>query len=600
MIAPTFTLGAVAIETHAYASQGSAVLGIRDSGKSYTATSFAEHLMEAGVPILAIDPIGIWRFLRVPGAGRNAKGYPVVVAGGEQPDLPLSPVTVQDLVRAAMRERVSLVLDLYSMDLSKADWRRIVATAVRTLLYENKGHGLRHIFIEEAAEFVPQIIPKDGVTGQVYAEIEKLARMGGNAMLGYTLINQRAEQVNKAVLELCANLFLHRQTGKNSIDSLGKWLKVAGASVDDVITKSLPTLAPGECWAWVSGTTAPVRTTVPPKRSFHPDRRALHGAIAATAPSAPVDVAGFVAHMAAALPEITREAEANDPVKLSARIRELERLLDVRAGASTADVDEARAEAFRRGKAAGYQDGVRTLGPIHNRIRAAAGSFEAMARDMGTLDDEIEALSTGARDATAAEDAPRAPVVAPARPLVASNGAGPAPVRAPAAAVEGITGPQQRILNALVWLASVRIEPAPRITLALLADASPNSSSYANNLGALRTAGLIDYPSGGTIVLTGAGRASAVLPRAAPTSDLLHSNLMAKLPAPQWRILEILIKKYPRALSRGALADLASASSGSSSYANNLGALRSFGFIDYPAPGHVVALPVLFVEGRRG
>lgn len=63
-----FDVGGVSIATIEYASQGSAVLGIRDSGKSYTATAIAEHLMDGGIPITAFDPIGIWRFLRVPGA----------------------------------------------------------------------------------------------------------------------------------------------------------------------------------------------------------------------------------------------------------------------------------------------------------------------------------------------------------------------------------------------------------------------------------------------------------------------------------------------------------------------------------------------------
>jgi ATP-dependent exoDNAse (exonuclease V) alpha subunit len=70
---------------------------------------------------------------------------------------------------------------------------------VRLLLYENKPYGLRHLFLEEAAEFVPQRIGPD--QGYVYAEIEKLARMGGNASLGYTLVNQRAEEVNNEVLK---------------------------------------------------------------------------------------------------------------------------------------------------------------------------------------------------------------------------------------------------------------------------------------------------------------------------------------------------------------------------------------------------------------
>lgn len=34
----------------------------------------------------------------------------------------------------------------------------------------------------------------------------------------------------------------------------------------------------------------------------------------------------------------------------------------------------------------------------------------------------------------------------------------------------------------------------------------------------------------------------------------------------------------------------------SGGYFNNLGALRTLGVIDYPSPGRVVALPVLFLD----
>lgn len=275
-----------------YGSQGNAILGIRDSGKSYTAIKIAEKLFDAGIPFVAFDPIGRWRFLRVPGLG---DGYPVVVAGGMAADIPLTAESAPKIVRAAMEAGVSLVVDLYDMEISKADWRKIVGEAVRVLLYENGAHGLRHIFIEEAAEFAPQRVGPE--QGRVYAEIEKLARMGGNARLGYTLINQRAEEVNKAVLELCDNLFLHRQKGRNSLNALTKWLDLADVKPGSKeIIKSLPTLPQGECWAWMAGTDRPVRIKVPAKNSFEPDRRAMRGDVAAVDRPA-VDVADFVANL---------------------------------------------------------------------------------------------------------------------------------------------------------------------------------------------------------------------------------------------------------------------------------------------------------------
>jgi len=257
----------VSINTIEYASQGNAVLGIRDSGKSYTATYLAERLLDEGIPFIAFDPIGVWRFLK---NGKSGPGYPVVVAGDDG-DLPLTAEGAADIVRAAMKENVSIVIDLYSMALSKADWRKIIEQCISLLLYENKPYGLRHIFIEEAAEFCPQRIrPEDG---KVYAAIEKLARMGGNASLGYTLINQRAEEVNKAVLELCDCLFLHRQKGRNSLTALGKWLDIADTTNSKEVINSLPSLAQGECWLWMQGSHNPKKIKVLEKKTIHPDRK---------------------------------------------------------------------------------------------------------------------------------------------------------------------------------------------------------------------------------------------------------------------------------------------------------------------------------------
>lgn len=314
-------LGTLELNPLEIGSQGNAVLGIRDSGKSYTATLLAEQLFDAGIPFIAFDPIGVWRYMRVPGRG---KGYPIVVAGGQEGDLPLSPQSAPLIVEAAMQNGVSLVIDLYDMKLSKADWRRIVRDCVRLLLHRNGQYGLRHVFLEEAAEFAPQRV----LDGDVYAEIEKLARMGGNARLGYTLINQRAQEVNKAVLELCDNLFLHRQKGKNALDSLKKWLELAGATGSEVMS-SLPTLPQGECWAWLAGSALPVHWKVPEKNSLHPDRRQMHGEAMLT-PKKAVKVDKFVAALQKTLPQIEEEAIAKDPAKLRARVAQLERELSAK------------------------------------------------------------------------------------------------------------------------------------------------------------------------------------------------------------------------------------------------------------------------------
>lgn len=249
-----------------YAIQGNALLGIKESGKTYTATKIAEELLDAGIPFIAFDPIGVWKYLRV---GQSGKGYPVVIAGRDA-DLPLTPESVEGIIRASMRENIPLVLDLYSV-LNKTFWRKIVETAVLTLLMENAEHGLRHIFIEEAAEFCPQKLGRSQF--DVYSAIESLARMGGNVSLGYTLINQRAEDVNKSVLEICERMILHRQTGKNSLKGIEDWFKVNRSVGYEAIMNSLPSLPSGECWVCARIAHEPTRIKVAEKKTVHPNRR---------------------------------------------------------------------------------------------------------------------------------------------------------------------------------------------------------------------------------------------------------------------------------------------------------------------------------------
>ena len=288
-LAPGFAVDAVE-----YASRAGAILGIRDSGKTYTATLIAEQLLECGIPFFAFDPIGRWRFLRSP-RPIDGHGFPVVVLGGAAPDLPLTPDDAPKMIRAAMKSGVSVVIDFYDVKLSKSDWRAIVRKSIETILYENEEHsvGLRHVFLEEAAEFVPQRV-FDGMT---YSAVEKLVRMGGNAGVGVTLINQRAEELNKAVLELCDNLLLHRQRGKNSLLSLRKWLDAGNVEKPKEIISSLADLPTGQCWAWFQDVGRPQLIKIAQKQSFDPNRRTMRAGIKPQT----VDVSEFVATMKATL-----------------------------------------------------------------------------------------------------------------------------------------------------------------------------------------------------------------------------------------------------------------------------------------------------------
>lgn len=316
----TIKLGSVELPLLDYVVGGAAILGIRDSGKTVTGKGIAEQLIDHNIPIFVFDAVGKWRWMKTPGPGKHGKGYKVVVAGGKQPDLPLNPHSVAEIVRSALKERIPLIIDLYDAKLSKADWRRIVQSAIRIIHYENDG-GPCHVFLEEAAEYVPQKVQD----GETYAEVEKFVRMGGNASVGITLINQRSQEVNKAVLDLCTTLILGCQVGSRAIEAVEKWVDRLDPATAQEVTQSLPKLASGEAWIWTrQNPDRPWREKLPMCRSFHPDRRTPESALKAAKGTDPGE---FVQRMQSAIPKIIEEVKANDPRELQKQIAELKRQL---------------------------------------------------------------------------------------------------------------------------------------------------------------------------------------------------------------------------------------------------------------------------------
>lgn len=343
-------IGSVSIPLDSYVTTGTALLGTKGSGKTYTAKAIAEQLLDLSIPIVVFDPIGKWRWLKVPSVDKGGRGYKVVVAGGQKPDLPLTPQNATEIVRAAIRENIPLVLDFYDKRLSKADWRKIVQQCFRTLLYENE--GLRHVFLEETAEFAPQKV----FDGETYAEVEKLVRMGGNASLGITLINQRSQEVNKAVLDLCDNLVLLKQRGSNAIDNLQKWMDRIAPESAEKIAGELPRLKAGECWIFTADEEKPGRTRAEPIHSFHPDRTKpdAHGKAGAAA-----DPTEFVQRLSSKLTALVAETEANDPRMLKKRIADLEAQLHsaTQDPSPQEEVIDITPEVHEQGKREGYRLG---------------------------------------------------------------------------------------------------------------------------------------------------------------------------------------------------------------------------------------------------
>ncbi len=157
-----------------------------------------------------------------------------------------------------------------------------------------------------------------------------------------------------------------------------------------------------------------------------------------------------------------------------------------------------------------------------------------------------------------------------------------------------ISGPQQRILDAIAWFESIGTYVPKQVAVAFLAGYTYGGGAFNNPRGALRSTGLVDY-AGDSIYLTETGKRCANYPNSPLTADQLQTHVMKVLPGPHQKILQVLLSKYPNAISKDECASLAGYATGGA-FNNPLGRLRSMGLVNYPQPGYVVAESLLFLE----
>jgi hypothetical protein len=233
-------------------------LAIKGAGKTYAACVLAEEMSNAGIPIIAIDGLGIWWGLRVGTDGRP--GLPIVVFGGNHKDLPIPTKTdkgrpivdeerLKVMVKAILEAGMSAILD--TSEFSKGMQRRIVAIFVNELYHLNAPYGVRHVFIEEADLWCPQRIQGD--VAQSAGAIDDLVRRGGNFNLGCTLITQRSAVLNKDVLTQANCLIVLRILHKLDKKAVQTWVESMARPDDPRIKKwydSLKDLHDGEAWIW--------------------------------------------------------------------------------------------------------------------------------------------------------------------------------------------------------------------------------------------------------------------------------------------------------------------------------------------------------------
>lgn len=511
-------------------------------GKSWA----LRRLLEQTAPLaqqIVIDVEGEFTTLR--------EKFDYVICAAQDGDAAATPQTAAVLARKLRELRVSAILDIH--DLKAHERHAFVRKFFDALMQAPRDHwSPALVILDEAHLFAPEQGKAESV-----ASVIDMATRGRKRGLALIAATQRLSKLHKDVAAELLNKLVGR-TGldvdvRRAADELGMTARDAMASLRD--------LEPGEFFAFGPALSRTItKLQIGQVQTTHPkvgDRLAIR------TPAPSRKVIGILQELA----DIPKEAE-----------EEAVTVEKLRADNAVLKRQVAAGKTVRQGPS---DEEVKTR--IDMAVSAVRQGYEKTLRAISEL---------------AGKSAPQV-IERPALPIAKAIGIDRAP-RAPVTMNhEGITQPQQRILDAMAKLEALGLTSLHKTQVAAFAGVSPNSSAFANNLGRLRTLGLTEYPQGGHVAFTDGGRSQANETAVMPTLEDLHQAWLGIVTGPQQRILREVIADYPSALPKEALAERARVSGGSSAYANNLGRLRTLGAIDYPRPGYVKATDILFPASVR-
>lgn len=587
------------------------IYGAPESGKTTTAAVIAEEAWNTvHIPFVALDPKGDWWGVKSTRDGKSA-GIPAIIFGGDHADLPLDETAAALIAGVVARLEQPVIIDMEH--LSKGKQIRFVAVFLEKLYELNRRPRL--LIADEAQRWAPQkpISPDHTICLGAAEDIAKLGRKHG---LGRLFVTQRGAGFNKEVAELMDVMIAHRTPGVLDQERVREWLQAnmgkaatsavmeptrAGATQGDA--PLIAGLRKGECFI----------------ASAHPDMKMFER----------VQVRNRTTFDSSATPELGKKrsepkvlaqpdlealrtemadsierAKHDDPKELRKQLAEAQKQINT----LTRELESATRTVEKVVT-------VETVKPIpEDLLRDIETDADFISKGIDLLQDGAQRMhehwlqlhhhnqtkpqttekveQVGADRGIAMAPSGRVAPVVPRRAV---------PTSAPTVSSEGLTMPQQRILDALAWLELITHYNSQHWTIvAMLANQSPKSSGFANNVSVLRVAGLVEGRRSLGLSLTPDGQRHAATPNMLLDNAELHNSIKAKLTAPQGRILDFLVRKGEPALERWeTVADRSEQSPTSSGFANNVSVLRSMGLLRGNRGQGLEASTILFLNGRR-
>jgi hypothetical protein len=553
------------------ASEACAFLGRRGGGKTYAAGKAAEGYLEAGVQIGIIDQVGKWWGLRLAADGKAPMNEELVILGGKKGDVPLAPESGALCAELFASSGRSMIFDVSIFSKTKRkQWCHQFGERLWELAKSEDDPPVRKIILEESHLVVPQMIQPDDRA--MYGTWEEIIRLGRNHGFGVDLISQRPQSVNKEVLSQVEVVFAFQMNGETDRKAMQAWISEKGA--DKNLVAELPKLPKGDCFVWSPQLLERFdRVRFGEKATYDSTATKKVGQRATERPIKPIDLGDLTEQMTA----VKEQAVKNDPKLLRQRVAELERALAQQQKPAAPEVRVERVEV-----------------PVPFLPRGLVEASAALSNAQQRFEAEWKKAQLDAGRAAAA-------------PLRAVPSPRPHSVPHTHRSVERASRPvsvEDRSLpkgarDMLAALASTLLPQLSRNQVATLAGLKVSGGTFQKYLSVLRTGELVEDAGAGQLRITEAGlEAIGGRPPTPASTEELVSTWKAKLPGASRDLLDVLVRRYPKGMSREDLAqsvDPPLEPSGGT-FQKYLSLLRTNGLVESNR-GELVASESLFLSG---
>lgn len=562
-----------------FATDTCAIVGMRGAGKSTTGRKMAEEMYANGLPFVVVDPVGKWYGLRSSADGKSP-GLPIPILGGNHGDIPLergAGALVADLI---VDSRLSCIIDLWAFP-TVADKVHFL-TEFTTRLYRRNEEPL-HLFLEEADDYIPQEVYAE--KAKLFRAWEDIVRRGRANGLGCTMITNRTQGLNKAVLEMTGTLISMRMTGPRARKAVEGWFEYHDMKKE--VLASLSSLEDGVAWVWSPEALKIMkRVKIDQPWTFDSGATPKVGAKSHRRPStlADVDLAAFQAKMATTI----ERAKADDPKELRRRVADLERQIaeareakpkvatkETRIPVPTLDETVAQTMAGTVDTAEGIASKLNDHATIMRSVADdLAASAQAYLKASGEVAEQIERAYRLTREPTVQASQPAERPRVPARHV---GSFAPDP-KFHHASGDGLRAGQRRLLNVLI-----RYHPRSlsRREVGMLGGFSAKGGTFSTYIGVLKARRLIDEAEGYLYAtregLDLADEAISIPRRAAELLDLWSGEVTGKsrLRAGERLMLSTLMEVYPKGMTRTELGERTNFARHGGTFSTYLGRLKS-------------------------